>query len=845
MTYIKHFAEINRSDLPLAGGKGLNLGLLVQAGFSVPNGFCITTEAYRQVTEDMEKNWPRLAGWLRRDAISQTDIPQALKDEILEAYNSIGAGRVAVRSSATAEDLPDASFAGQQDTFLNVQGENQLFDAVKRCWASLWSERAIAYRRDQNISDVHIAMSVVVQNMIDSDVSGVMFTVNPTGSDDIVIESSWGLGEAIVSGKVSPDHFVVARDSMNVVEKTISRKRQMITQSGEVEIPKEQQEQPSLDDEQVRELAQLGLELERFYDAPQDIEWAYANEQFYLLQSRPITAFQDVAEMERLRQEEIAALREKAEPEGTVWSRFNLSEVLPAPLPMTWEIIKKFMSGRGGFGLNYRDLGFIPSPDVDEHGVLDLICGRVYFNLSNEAQLYFNEYPLEHNFAELKEYPQKAIYPQATVNIKRGTGKFWLKFSYYVYKMIASDRRIKRIRKNHDTMLTEEIFPAFRNYVMEQGQIDLTQLSDQEILDKLNEWIHQTLTVFAKDALKASVFAGLSYTNLEAAIVKCLGEEHRELAKSLIVGLEGDLTVDMNCKLWRVAQGELSVEDFLKEYGHRTVGEFELAQPRWREDTSFIHKMIEIFRTSESADPVERLETQKNERQRAEGELADLLSSSKSSYMRKNIEQELEYTQRYMPFRETAKFYIMLGYELIRKGLLEISRRYELDDDIFHLTPDELPSLVEGRQLSDRIAQRKKRRQQLLKIPLPEVIFSDALDEIGNPPSVDSADEMRGLSVSVGVAEGIARVLLTPTDVTSDEINYVLVCPSTDPGWTLLFLNACALVMERGGMLSHGAVVAREYGIPAVVNISNATKVIRDRQKIRVDGNRGGVTILP
>ena len=174
---------------------------------------------------------------------------------------------------------------------------------------------------------------------------------------------------------------------------------------------------------------------------------------------------------------------------------------------------------------------------------------------------------------------------------------------------------------------------------------------------------------------------------------------------------------------------------------------------------------------------------------------------------------------------------------LIRKGVPMVG--FDM------LTPDELPSLVEGRQLSDRIAQRKKRRQQLLKIPLPEVIFSDALDEIGNPPSVDSADEMRGLSVSVGVAEGIARVLLTPTDVTSDEINYVLVCPSTDPGWTLLFLNACALVMERGGMLSHGAVVAREYGIPAVVNISNATKVIRDRQKIRVDGNRGGVTILP
>jgi len=864
--YIKRFTEINRSDLPLVGGKGLNLGLLTQEGFSIPDGFCITTEAYRHTTQTMTPS-----GNARGASILlASDIKQELIDEIIHAYNAISAGRVAVRSSATAEDLPDASFAGQQDTFLNVEGESQLLDAVKHCWASLWSERAVAYRRNQNIDDSQIAMSVVVQKMIDSDVSGVMFTVNPKsphpplikGEGEIIIESSFGLGEAIVSGKVSPDHFVVKRDSLDIAEKIISEKQLMITQNGEIKTPEAKQAQPSLNDEQIQKLAQLGLEIERFYGAPQDIEWAFAEGRFYILQARPITKFgvrSSEFGIEELWQEEIATLQAKADPEGTVWSSFNLSEVLPAPLPMTWGIVKKFMSGRGGFGLTYRDLGFVPGKDVDEHGVLDLICGQVYFNLSREAKLYFNEFPLEHNLDELKKDPQKAIYPKATVNIKRSTAKFWLKFPYYIYKMIASERKIKRIRKDFDRVLTERIFPKFRQYVEKQRQIDLTKLSDRQLLDKLNEWIEETLTVFAKDALKATVFAGLSYNNLETAIVKCFGEEYKERAKALIVGLEGDLTVDMNLKMWEVAQGRISLDDFLNEYGHRTVGEFELAQPRWREDDSFVRKMIEIFRDSEETDPVERFKAQKAERQRAEAELNNLPSGRFSAAMRQQIARELEYTQRYMPFRETAKFYIMLGYELIRKALLEFDRRFNLKGDIFYLTPEELPLLIEGQKLDELISQRRYRRQQLLKIDLPEVIFSDTLEEIGNrnsefgmrsselfqntaangQPRISQA--LPGLSVSAGVAEGIANVVLDPADEPISQTNYVLVCPSTDPAWTPLFLNACALVMERGGMLSHGAVVAREYGIPAVVNIKNATKLIKDGEKVEVDGNKGVV----
>jgi pyruvate,water dikinase len=290
--------------------------------------------------------------------------------------------------------------------------------------------------------------------------------------------------------------------------------------------------------------------------------------------------------------------------------------------------------------------------------------------------------------------------------------------------------------------------------------------------------------------------------------------------------------------------------DFLNEYGHRAVGEFELAQPRWREDASFVQKMINIFRNSEATNPIELFNTQKAERQRTEGELDNLPAGRLATAMRQNIAQELKYTQRYMPFRETAKFYIMLGYELIRKSLLELDRRFKLNGDIFYLTPEELPLLIEGQRLNDIISQRKHQREQWLKIDLPEVIFSDALEEIGKPKSyswdsLEDSQALQGLSVSAGVAEGIASVVLDPTEVTSENVpSAVLVCPSTDPAWTPLFLNACALVMERGGMLSHGAVVAREYGIPAVVNIKNATKLIKEGEKVEVDGNKGIVTFL-
>ncbi|MCH8295748.1 hypothetical protein IH992_32110, partial [Candidatus Poribacteria bacterium] len=581
------------------------------------------------------------------------------------------------------------------------------------------------------------------------------------------------------------------------------------------------------------------------YGTPQDIEWALAGENFYLLQARPITTLTDFAQVAQLRQEEIESLTKKADEGGTVWSRFNLSEVLPAPLPMTWQIIRKFMSGRGGFGLTCRELGLLPSQRFDEEGVLDLICGRIYFNLSREVEKYFHGFLYEYDFEQLKRDPQKAIYPQPTVNIKRSTASFWFKFPYYIVKSISAEVRWRRTRKSFSTILNETIFPEFERYVQTQSEISLEDMSDNEVIAKFDEWKEKTLNEFAKEALKATVFAGFSYEQLEANLKKCFDEaEAKDLARTLITGVEGDLTIETNLKMWEVAQGELALTDFLDRYGHRAVGEFELAQPRWREDSSYVERIIESFRADSEAHPEKHLEAQRAKRKEAEGRLAEALAATKKMGLRTQIQAELAFTRQYMPFRETAKFYLMLGYELIRKALLELDRRYQLDGGIFYLTPDELSSLTKGEDLQSVIAERKMKRKQLLQIELPDVIYSDSLNRIGEPPAIEAKDEIKGLGVSVGTATGKAYVLFDPADARIDDRDYVLVCPSTDPGWTPLFLHAAALVMERGGMLSHGAVVAREYGIPAVVNVTAATKRLQNGQRVRVDGSRGIVSIL-
>ena len=852
MQFIKHFSEIDDADLLRVGGKGLNLGKLTGVGFPVPKGFCVTTDAYQLSVQGLSEQ--------NISSVKDIELSPELVAEIHTAREKLQTTTVAVRSSATAEDLAEASFAGQQDTFLNVTAD-ELLDALKACWASLWSERAIAYRQTQRIADEGLAMAVVIQEMCAADVSGVLFTVAPFNENTSIIESNWGLGESVVSGAITPDSFHVSRDTGEVLEKNIATKCEMVTVAGVSEVPSAKQDAPSLTDPQLKKLIQLGMQVETHYGQPMDIEWALADGQFVLLQSRYITippkstthlerahsiSEVDKEAVEELRQKEIQILEAHTEEHGTVWCHHNLAEVLPAPLPMTWEIMKGFMSGAGGLGKAYRDLGFYPSERVNNEGILDLICERIYVNLNREAELHFDGFPFAHDFNALKQNPQEAMYAQAQTDITRSNASFWLKLPLHVIRMSRAEIRLRQCRSDFARLLTEEAFPAFQTQVEAERNISYSDLTDAEVVAKFEEWRAKTLDDFAPKALTATLLAGFSLQRLEAALQKCLHKtEVKTFASRLISGISGNLTVETNEKLWEVATGNLSLTDFLKDYGHRAVDEFELAQPRWREDTTYLEQIVASFQqknvessSSKSDDAKQQIE----QRESAEKELVAHLENKTG--LRKQIESELDFTRTYMPFRETAKFYLMLGYEQVRRALFELDRRYQLDGGIFYLVPDELRQLIKGKVFNEVITTRKMKREVALQIEVPDVIFSDSLDQIGDSPAIEATDTYTGVGVSAGIATGQASVLLTPTDVRPSDRNYILVCPSTDPAWTPLFLHAAGLVMERGGILSHGAVVAREYGVPAVANIPNATRRITDGQTLQVDGNQGTISIF-
>ncbi len=573
MTDLRTFEQIQPDDVETVGGKGLSLGLMATAGLPVPPGFCVTSAAFRR--------------WRGQELTEHHELGR----QIHAAYRELGSGLVAVRSSATTEDGAVTSFAGQQETILGVSGENAVCQAVHRCWASLDSERAAAYRKHQGVSDVGVAMAVVVQRLVAAEVAGVLFTRDPMDPDGrrMLVEASWGLGESVVSGRVTPDRFALDYDTGRVTERHVSVKTVQVTAAGTEPVPADKQAVACLGDEQLGQLAELGRRVETFYGAPRDVEWAWADGRFWLLQARPITTA-DAGERERIRREEIAALTAKADPRGTVWSRFNLSEILAEPTPMTWAIVRRFMSGRGGFGLMFRDLGYDPDPSLDEEGVFDLVCGRPFCNLSREPRLHYRELPFEHPFAALKKTPQRALYPTPVINHRRLGWRFLLfmpvTLPLLTLKFMKADLRRQEIGKTFPARFRDEIVPAFLRDVAEGMSEDLTKLDDAALLERLEHWIQRTLYNFARDSLKPTALAAFALANLEQKFAKMVGpEKATQLVRDLMMGVHADPETDVAHGIRELASGRLDRATFLSRFGHRGSREMELSSPRWSEST--------------------------------------------------------------------------------------------------------------------------------------------------------------------------------------------------------------------------------------------------------------------
>jgi pyruvate,water dikinase len=817
MSDIRTFEQIGPADGDAVGGKGLSLGLMARAGLPVPAGFCVTSAVYR-----------RLKG-------QKLQADQVFARQIAATYQALGAGQVAVRSSATAEDGATTSFAGQQESILGVSSDDAVVDAVARCWASLDSERAIAYRQRQGVEDESLAMAVVVQRLVPAEVAGVLFTRDPLDPEGrrMLVEASWGLGESVVSGRVTPDRYHLDCETGAVQERHVGFKPTMLTADGIQDVLLERQNVSCLDDTQLAQLAELGRRVEALYGDARDVEWAWAEGRFWLLQARPITTA-GAAEREQVRREEIAALAARAAPGGTVWSRYNLAEVLPEPTPMTWAIVRRFMSGKGGFGLMYRDLGFDPDPALDEDGMFDLVCGRPYCNLNREPRMQSRSLPFEHPFAVLKADPQKAIYPRAILNPARGGWRFWMVLPVLV-QSLRSALRVQRLNQTFSQRLRDEILPAFAAETDREAGNDLTPFAVTELLERLEFWIRRTLIDFARDSLKPTALAAVALARLQASLVRGLGPERTVAALGeLTMGIRPDPEADLPAAIRALSEGSMGMAAFLKGFGHRGNQEMELAEPRWAEDPAARSRLVkpgsgrlvasEDFRTLWP-------------RIAAEAKLPPA--------KRTMLEPDVCALQTYLGLRETAKHYLMKGYALIRRVLVELDRRLNLAGGIFFLTPAELSALAAGQDMESLIAQRRRRRALALSLEVPQVLFSDDLEAIGRPAMIPGTDTLHGIPLSAGVAEGPALVLREPAAAAVTGEGYILVCPSTDPAWVPLFAHARGLVMETGGVLSHGAIVAREFGLPAVAGLPDILRRLHTGRQLRVDGSTGRVTLLP
>lgn len=807
MPDIIDFASIQPDHSAEVGGKGLSLGLTAAAGLPVPPGFCVTATAYRRHSQTLRVDDP-------------------LRTAIDHAYRQLGGGLVAVRSSATAEDGAATSFAGQQETILGVSGLDEVIRAVERCWASLHTDRARAYRLKQGIADAGLSMSVVVQRLVNADVAGVMFTRDPLDASGQLarIEASWGLGEAVVSGRVTPDRYQIERNTGKVRDQQVGRKTIQIGANGEVPVAPDQQNVLCLSEANLKSLAELGQRVEEFYRDPRDIEWAIANGVVYLLQARPITTV-GAAEREQSRTTLIARLKSQAVPGGTVWARTNLIEVLPEPTPMTWALVsERLLSGGGATGRMYRDFGFNPAPEMTHLSAYDLIGGRPFLNLAREPRLEsakpLSTYPL----AKYRQQPSLALDPKR--DDPRGLRKW-----FGLLGMLKVASKISSASKSFASEFRERILPPYLEAVKKANDENLTRLEPNALVNRIETWANRSLVELAQHSLKPTLLAQFAWQVLEQQLTKSLGRDRARAALTeLSQGAHADPDADLPTAIRSLASGRLTRERFLEQFGHRGPNEMELSSPRWRESPGSLAKLA-YAPDAKKIDPKEVFE-----RIAAEAKWPGFLA--------KTMQGHVDRLQTYLGLRETGKHYLMAGFFEVRRTLLELDRRFALDGGVFYLLPGELPDLVQGTNLVSRAVERRKQRSMELSLEVPAVLFDDDLEAIGRPlPVPAGASEWSGVPLSAGVAEGPALVLHEPTDETP-EPGYVLVCPSTDPAWVPLFVHARALVMESGGTLSHGAIVAREFGLPAVAGLPGVQHQVKTGQKLRVDGGRGTVVVI-
>ncbi len=870
-------------DETAVGPKATSIIRLSRLGFAAPAGFCITGTAFREhleqnnltarIKSDLDKLTKTGPGFkteilssLRQAIINVPLIPE-IQQEIEKHYRTLNADRVAVRSSCIAEDLPGHSFAGQYDTYLGIANLKDCIEAVKKCWASLWTLRAYEYRERNGFDHLKINMAVIVQSLIPADTSGVVFTADPvTGRRaSIVIEACFGLGEALVSGKVTPDRFVVDKKKLKLLSSTISNKKieGVLDADGTVKenaLLNEKSNSSSLDKKQIKQLTKLAKKIEAEFGCPQDIEWAICKKEIYLLQSRPITALPP----------------EKSWEDRQIWCNNPAKEVIPDVVtPATSSVIERMLDDF--IGPVFRSLCM----DRGNHPIYGLVAGRLYFNaniwgavfrdIPGAKSLDFMSMTGSHKGLQQVVERLQTASDEDLPNLKFRRFRFFLKIPLIIIRALRSTpERGRRILTKVEA----------RNE--EWARLDVTILSTEQIIIHIQELIVDFSGLLGHVLYLFSVLAALPV--LDMVCTRWFSDSSINTGE-LLAGLGDMADAVAGLDLWRLAvaadasaevkdlilsnddwgeiESTLSQNDsgreflknwskFMARHGHHCRGEIELYNQRWFEKPDYILKLVRSYINQiGKIDPVQNHTEHAQQRCQLEQQCHRQLGNPIKRMIFNHL---LIRFQKGSVFRENVKSEVIKLLTTMRKMLIELGKRLsekgvlENQDDIFFLQLEEIAPVTQGKADFDIHQVVTARRAQYDKNSLitpPDAVFGKFDPENFTPDIWDEQMELlNGLAVSLGVATGKARVILRADTEEQLLAGEILVAPFTDPGWTPYFVTAAAIVMDQGGVISHGSIVAREYGIPAVVNVEIGTKTIKTGQTIQVDGNSGVVKIL-
>lgn len=863
-TYTLDFQEIGSAQIAVAGGKGANLGELARIGeIQVPDGFCITTDAFGEVISGAEIGGllERLAnvkmgdtqaimalGREIRGVIEAAAIPGNVREEVLHHLTKLGEGHAyAVRSSATAEDLPGASFAGQQDTYLNIVGSDAILQHVSKCWASLFTDRAIIYRMQNGFDHRKVSLAVVVQRMIFPEASGILFTADPVSANRkiVSIDASFGLGEALVSGLVNADVYKVRGGE--IIEKKVAVKKIAIyaSQAGgtrEQELDPEQQKLQTLTDGQILQLECLGRRIEAHFGSSQDIEWCLADGTFYFVQSRPITTLYPIPETNDGQNHLYVSvghqqmMTDAMKPLGlSVWRLTSPRKMAVAGGRIFVDVAQDLVSPMGR-KVVLDVLG--KSDPLVRKAVLEILERRDFLdiNMDEPSADQPTQGPSAHDFFALHHYDpsivqeligrSEASIATLTENIRTRSGLDLIDF-------IRDDFQQRKSQADPQSF----------------GVIVTAMNAALWLNEKMNEWLGEKNVA---DALSQSVphnvtsEMGLALLDVADAI-----RPYPEVVGYLQDA--GDDFMDGMQALPGGTEAAGAINAFLSRHGMRCAGEIDITRTRWSENPAILIPLIlSNIRNQEPGAGKRKFEQGQAEAVRKEAELLDRLRQLPDG------EQKAEETQRMIGlmrslagYREYPKYAIVSRYFVYKKALMEEAARLvtaqvlRQREDIYYLEFEEIREAILSQKADYQVIdERKEAYGRFEKLRPPRVMTSDG-EVVTGKHSHENLPEgaIAGLGVSAGVIEGRARVVLKMEDANL-EPGDILVTAFTDPSWTPLFVAIKGLVTEVGGLMTHGAVIAREYGLPAVVGVDHATRLITDGQKIRVHGTEGYIELL-